>query len=92
MKYSINERVILCEGKRGLFNKGKSKYKAIPKEYFTLTPTQIYGNTIHILLGGNPDYLIIIRNKQIADSYRKQFELLWSIAQPLKTTRKPKPR
>ncbi|MEK6839646.1 MAG: hypothetical protein AABX72_01785, partial [Nanoarchaeota archaeon] len=56
---------------------GTSAYRTVPARFFNKNPTQIYGNTVQILLWGHPDYLIIIRNKEIADSYRRQFELMW---------------
>ena len=78
--YKINERVIIKEGAKGIFQKGTSRYKKVPIKYFNSNPVQIYGNTVQTIVWGNPDYLIIIRNKSVADSYRKQFELLWKIA------------
>lgn len=78
--YKIKERVIIKEGSYGLFQKGTSKYKKIPKKYYNPNPTQIYNDNVQIIIWGNPDYLIIIRNKKVADSYRKQFELMWIIS------------
>jgi len=73
-------QVILKEGSYGLFQKGTSKYKKVPKKYYNPNPTQIYNDNVQIIIWGNPDYLIIIRNKNVADSYRKQFELMWKIS------------
>ncbi|MBS3168450.1 winged helix-turn-helix transcriptional regulator [Candidatus Woesearchaeota archaeon] len=77
---NIKERIVVGEDTKGLFERGTSKYKRIPKQYFNPNPTQIYGDNVSIVVWGNPDHLIIIRNKEVADSYRKQFELLWKIA------------
>lgn len=77
--YKIKEKVIIKEGTKGLFIKS-SKYKKIPEKFFNENPIQIYGNNVQILTFGNPNNLIIIRNKDVANSYRKQFELMWSIA------------
>jgi len=41
---------------------------------------QIYEDNVQTIMWGKPDYLIIIRNKNVADSYRKQFEFLWKTA------------
>jgi len=38
------------------------------------------GDEVQIIMWGNPNYLIIIKNKNISDSFRKQFELMWKIA------------
>ncbi|MDP2924851.1 MAG: helix-turn-helix domain-containing protein [Nanoarchaeota archaeon] len=81
LNYEIKERVIIKKGVKGLFQKGTSKYKSVPDKFYNENPVQVYGNNVQILVWGNPNYLIIIRNNGVADSYRKQFELLWSIAQ-----------
>ncbi len=78
--YKIKERVILKEGTKGIFNKGTSVYRKIPEKFFNENPVQIYGDNVQIIVWGNPDYLIIIKNKGVAESHRKQFELLWKIA------------
>ena len=80
LKYKIKERVLIREGSKGLFQKGTSSYKKISNKFFNQNPMQIYKDNVQIIIWGNPDYLIIIRNKNVADSYRKQFELMWKIA------------
>jgi len=80
LHYKIKEKVIIKENTKGIFKKATSKYRKIPEKFFNENPVQIYGNNVQIIIWGNPDYLIIIRNKGVADSYRKQFELMWSIA------------
>ncbi|MBI3334327.1 winged helix-turn-helix transcriptional regulator [Candidatus Pacearchaeota archaeon] len=80
LKYRIRERVIIKEGTRGIFQKGSSNYRKIEEKYFNPNPVQIYGDNVQIIVWGNPDHLIIIRSKEVADSYRKQFELLWKMA------------
>jgi len=80
LQYRIKERVIIKQGIKGLFQKGNSKYKKVPEKFYNENPVQIYGDNVQMIVWGNPDYLIIIRNKEVADSYRKQFELMWSLA------------
>jgi sugar-specific transcriptional regulator TrmB len=82
INYKIKERVIIKEGVRGLFKKGNTKYRYIPKKYFNPNPTQIYGNNVQTIIWGNPDHLVIVRSREVADLYRKQFELLWRSAKP----------
>lgn len=81
-RYKIKERVIIKKGSKGLFQRGTSLYRYIPLKYYNPNPTQIYGDTVQVLVWGNPNYLIIIRNKAVADSYRKQFEMMWKGATP----------
>lgn len=78
--YKIKEKVMIKEDSKGIFKKETSQYKKIPKKFFNENPVQIYGDNVQIIIWGNPNYLVIIRNKGVADSYRKQFELMWSIA------------
>ena len=77
LKHKIKERVIIKEDTKGIFSNKTSEYKKIPNKIFNENPIQIYGDNVQIIVWGNPDYLIIIRNKGVANSYRKQFELLW---------------
>jgi sugar-specific transcriptional regulator TrmB len=82
LRFNIKERIVIKEGVRGRFKKGTSKYKRIPQKFFNPNPTQIYGDNVQIVLMGNPSHLIIIRSKEVAESYRKQFEFLWKQAKP----------
>ncbi|MFB5638573.1 MAG: TrmB family transcriptional regulator [Nitrosarchaeum sp.] len=77
--YKIKEKVIIKEGTKGLFSKS-SQYKKVPEKFFNENPIQIYGDNVQILTFGNPNNLIVIRNKDVSNSYRKQFDLMWSIA------------
>ena len=77
--HKIKEKVIIKEGTKGLFKKS-STYKRVPEKFFNENPIQIYENNVQILTFGNPNNLIIIRNKDVANSYRKQFNLMWSLA------------
>ncbi|MDP2907411.1 MAG: helix-turn-helix domain-containing protein [Nanoarchaeota archaeon] len=78
--YKIKERVIIKEGSKGLLRKGTSKYAYITEKYFNPNPVLIYADKVQIILWGNPNYLIMIKNKNIAESFRKQFELMWNMA------------
>jgi HTH-type transcriptional regulator, sugar sensing transcriptional regulator len=80
VKYGIKEKVIVKKGKKGLFKRGATKYKSISEKYFNPNPFQVYENNVQVILWGNPDHLIIIRNSDIANSYRKQFEILWKFS------------
>ena len=78
--YKIKERVIIKEKTKGIFSSETSKYKKIKEKFFNENPIQIYGNNVQIIVWGNPDHLIIIRNKNVANAYRKQVELIWNLA------------
>lgn len=80
LRYRLKERVMIRKGVKGIFQKRTSRYRTIHPKFFNPNPTQIYGDNVSILVWGNPDHLIIIRNRNVADSYRKQFELMWKTA------------
>ena len=50
------------------------------QESFNPTPIYVYNNKLTIIIWGNPNYAIIIENQNLADAYRKQFNLLWKIS------------
>jgi HTH-type transcriptional regulator, sugar sensing transcriptional regulator len=79
----IHERIITFEG-AFVYNKPNMEYRSIPKKYFSPTPTFIFGNTVCIDIW-EPLMIIFIKNKQLAKSYKKHFELLWKIAKPMKS-------
>jgi len=80
VQYKIKERVIIKEGTKGFLTKGQTKYRYIKGRYFNSNPMQIYGDKVQIIMWGNPNHMIIIKNKNIADSFRKQFEFTWKVA------------
>ena len=57
-----------------------SKIKYLPDSYISAVATNIYGDNVAISLWTKNPVAILIRQKEIADSYRTQFELLWKIA------------
>ncbi len=56
--------------------------KEIPKEYYTSTATWIYGGRVAIILESMENPLaVVIESKEIADGYRKHFEIMWKNAE-----------
>ena len=77
------------------FNKIKNKYiyikgteikesyfeiKVLPQEYHTPVATQIYGDKILITIWEPVLIAIMVKSREVANNYRKHFELLWKIA------------
>lgn len=54
--------------------------KFLPKEYAQLQETIIIGDYVGIAIFTENPYGILIKDKVVADSYRKQFEILWKKA------------
>lgn len=76
----IKERMISRENET-FFAGGKiSEYKFIPEEFFNPNPTHIAHDTVSIIFYSKPLYTIVIKNKEVADSYKKYFNMLWKIA------------
>ncbi len=78
-KRGIHERIIIKTGAKTLVSKNL-QYRELAEEFIGKTAQIIYGNKVALFLRGNPHHLIIIENKDIAETYRKQFELLWKTA------------
>lgn len=54
--------------------------RMLPKKYDTHVTTIICGDLVYLNIFVNPISCITIKNKEIADTYNKYFELLWSKA------------
>lgn len=76
---NVQERIILKKGSKKM-EYSNLKYKELDEQYIGKTAQIIYHNKVALFILGTPYYLIMINNKEIADTFRKQFNLLWSIA------------
>jgi len=95
-KYLSNELTELIEilnknkiSEKLLFNKRTkehhpvsklAKIKYLPREYFSPIHIEIYENKVAIIDWNKPITTIIIEKEEIANQYRKYFNLLWNIA------------
>ncbi len=79
-KYGIKARLLTFESAR-MFPGGKTTtYRLIPDEYFSPAQVCIDGDIVSILLlTSSPKYAIKIKSQKLADSYKKQFELMWKL-------------
>lgn len=75
----IKERIIIKKGAKKI-KKSVLKYRVLEETYIGKTAQIIYNNKVALFLLGIPYYLIVIENKEVADTYRNQFELLWKTA------------
>ncbi|MFC1697393.1 TrmB family transcriptional regulator [Nanoarchaeota archaeon] len=57
-----------------------SKTKFVPKEFASPTATNIYGDKVSIIIWSDNPMAILIAQKEVANGYRKYFELMWKIA------------
>ena len=77
---NIKEKIIIKKGGKKLKDSNLS-YKELEEEFIGKTAQIIYNSKVAIFILGTPYYLIIIDNKEVAETYRKQFDILWKIAQ-----------
>jgi sugar-specific transcriptional regulator TrmB len=78
-KKKIKEKIIIKKGAKKLKNPNL-KYKQLEEKYIGNTAQIIYSDKVATLILGTPNYLTIINNKQVASTYKKQFELIWKVA------------
>ena len=57
-----------------------SEIRYLPKKYASPVAVNIYGNKTAIVLWAKEPIVIAIREKEIADAYRKYFEVMWRVA------------
>ena len=81
-KAKINIKLIYNEGSRNLIKKTPlSDIKFIPDQFSSRAALRIYGDKVALLLLEEEEPLaIVIKNKSIADGYRKYFEVMWEAA------------
>lgn len=82
--HGFKERAIILAGKKAHLPSDVTEYRTVEKKYFNTHPVQVAGDTILILLGTMPGYLIKIKNKEMSIQFRKMLELMWSVAKPLR--------
>jgi len=79
----IKTKLIFSEADKLSIKKGqlvRSEVKYLPEEYSGPAATNIYGNKVAIILWIEPPIAIIIENKELAETYRRYFNLLWQMA------------
>lgn len=75
----VKEKMILEEGTHVTPIK-KSEFRYLPREYLFLSSFIVYGDKVAIFVWEEPLIQILIKNKNIAQSYITQFNALWKIA------------
>jgi len=53
----------------------------LPKEYDSPASTTVYDNKVAFYIWSDPPLGILIESKRMADSYKRYFKLLWSLAE-----------
>ncbi|MDD9953251.1 MAG: phosphatidylglycerol lysyltransferase domain-containing protein [Candidatus Woesearchaeota archaeon] len=79
-EYGFVEKLLSAKGDTLFFEGEQSEYRWIPQRFFSPIPTYVYGDKVAIIIWGNPNQSIIIKNKDVAEAYAKQFYFLWERA------------
>lgn len=77
-RYKFKTRLIFAKGFKSPNITAEIRF--LSREYLPPVRTMIYGDKVAIVDFTPPITTIMIHKKEIADSYKKQFELLWKIA------------
>ncbi len=84
-QYKIKNKYIYAEGTEIVHP--EFEVKVLSKEFITPVGTQIYGDKILISIWEPTLLAIMIKSKEVADNYRKHFDLLWKIAKTTNTAK-----
>lgn len=78
----IKARVILSESSRNTeqVKLAYTNFKFIPDEFTAPTTTFVYGDKIAIMIWSENPIATLIISKEVSESYKKYFELLWKIS------------
>jgi len=76
---NIHERIIIAKGARVRQN-ARLGYKLLDASYIGNTAQIIYDDNVALFIFGMPLHVVIIKNKHVAETYRKQFDVLWTMA------------
>ena len=76
---NVKEKIIIKKGGKK-FKEENLQYRELDQKYFDETTIVIYQNKVYTFIWGNPYHLTVTESKKVANTYRKQFELLWEIA------------
>ncbi len=76
---NITEKIIIQKGKKK-HKQEYLEYKELDAKYIGDTTTVIFQDKVFLFIFGNPYYLISIKSKNVANTYLKQFDLMWKVA------------
>lgn len=75
-RYKFKQKLLFAEGFKSPNTAAEIRY--LPKEYLLPVRIMVYGNKVAIADFTKPITTIIIEKREIADSFKKHFDLLWN--------------
>lgn len=83
-KKHIKQRVIFDERAKKQIADCKKfpmiQTKTMPQKYMSPAETDVYGDYVAIILFGDEPQVFVIKNKEIATSFKQYFEIMWKTA------------
>lgn len=82
LKKKIKVKIIFDESARGT-KRAKlplAETRFLPKKFKTITDTIIYGDKVELIIWTEDPFVVMIESKELADSYRNFFNVLWKTA------------
>jgi hypothetical protein len=79
---NIRTRALICQGNTFIVMRPEN-YRAISKELFQQTCSYVYADKVAILNPQPPFGTMIIKNRFVAETHRRQFEFNWAYGRPL---------
>ena len=71
---------LLCPKEENFKIAKTEELKDLPKELTSLISTWIYGDKVAQFIMTRPVYVVLIKNKEVAESNKKLFEYVWKLA------------
>lgn len=79
-KANLHERLLSKKGFQLMTSKTHSTVRFLPEEYPYLASTVIYGDRVGIVIWSDPFLAIRIISKELAETYKSYFEVMWAIS------------
>jgi hypothetical protein len=74
----IHERILTKTNPEYLLDQSNTHYKFLPSNFFSPISTMVFGDRVEIGIFEPTVTAIVIRNKELADAFKRQFEVLWN--------------
>ena len=77
----VKYRILIKDGDTYFLHRTDySEYRWMPNGQFSTAPFYVYGEKLAILLLSEEPTIIILEYPEVAEAYKKQFELFWTIS------------
>lgn len=80
-KHGLRERLLICEGVKTVYgSRPMAEYRWIKEEYFNEVGYGVFGDKYAILFPSPMNRTVVIENKGLAETFRRQFKQNWENA------------